>query len=166
MEYPIEELEEIGLEHFEIINSNLNRNGHPIFESLKDYTLIQACGEQIGVMGIAFTGSNQTVSTILATIQKKSQELRTIGCQRVLCLLENPEGLFPYLSYKDFIESSEGVNWFFTSSTEKKSPEFLAVKNRDGNEVFIQVQPIQPAVIGVVHQDFDTQTFDFNIVNT
>ncbi len=148
-----------------LINSNLDKSKRKPLSLLKEKLIFKVRGESFGALGISFSGENNSVSQILKVIQVKSHELKAMGCDRVICLLENPGERMPYLSYRDFIEKSTGIDWFFTSSTKKTLPEFLALRNASDQEVFLQVQAQNSKSNGIVHQDLIKGVFNFNIVS-
>lgn len=124
---------------YPLINSNFEKSSRGALAALKEKVIIKLNGEKIGVLGIAFTGSNQSISQILKVIQSKSQDLKNEGCDKVICLLENPKDVFPYLDYRDFVENSQDVDWFFTDSDKSDKSKCFSFRNKDNQEVFLQV---------------------------
>lgn len=134
---------------YPLINSNFEKNSRGVLTALKEKVIIKVNGEKIGVLGIAFTGSNQSISKILKVIQSKSQELKNEGCDKVICLLENPKDVFPYLEYRDFVENSQNVDWFFTDSDTSEKSRCFSFRNKDNQEVFLQVHSENSKNLGV-----------------
>ena len=134
---------------YPLINSNFEKSSRGALAALKEKVIIKVNGEKIGVLGIAFTGSNQSISQILKVIQSKSQDLKNEGCDKVICLLENPKDVFPYLDYRDFVENSQDVDWFFTDSDTSDKSKCFSFRNKDNQEVFLQVHSENSRNFGV-----------------
>ena len=134
---------------YPLINSNIERSTRGALAGLKEKVIIKVNGKKIGVLGIAFTGSNQSVNQILNIIQSKSKNLKNEGCDKVICLLENPKDVFPYLNYRDFVESSKDVDWFFTDSDTSDKSKGFSLRNKDNQEVFLQVNSENSRNFGV-----------------
>jgi hypothetical protein len=132
-----------------LINSNFEKGSRGALAALKEKVIVKVSGSQIGVLGIAFTGSNQSIGQILNVIQSKSRELKKEGCEKVICLLENPKEVFPYLGYRDFVENSQGVDWFFTDSDTLSKSKCFSFRNKDNQEVFLQVHSVSSGNFGV-----------------
>ncbi|SMD45538.1 hypothetical protein SAMN00777080_4193 [Aquiflexum balticum DSM 16537] len=134
---------------YPLINSNFEKSSRCALSALKEKLIIKLNGEKMGVLGIAFTGSNQSITQILNIIQSKSQELKNEGCDKVICLLENPKDVFPYLGYRDFVENSQNVDWFFTDSDKSDKSKCFSFRNKDNQEVFLQVHSENSKNLGV-----------------
>lgn len=134
---------------YPLINSNFDKSTRGGLAALQEKVVIKLNGKKIGVLGIAFTGSNQSITQILNIIQAKSQGLKNEGCDKVICLLENPKDVFPYLNYRDFVKSSKDVDWFFTDSDTSEKSKSFSLRNKDNQEVFLQVNSENSKNFGV-----------------
>ena len=134
---------------YPLINSNFDKSTRGGLAALQEKVIFKVNGKKIGVLGIAFTGSNQSVNQILNIIQSKSKNLKNEGCDKVICLLENPKDVFPYLNFRDFVESSQDVDWFFTDSDTSDKSKGFSLRNKDNQEVFLQVNSENSRNFGV-----------------
>ena len=149
---------------YPLINSNIERSTRGALAGLKEKVIIKVNGKKVGVLGIAFTGSNQNIPQILNLIQSKSQDLKNEGCDKVICLLENPKDVFPYLHYRDFVENSLHVDWFFTDSEISDKSKCFSFRNKDHQEVFLQVHSENSKNFGVTTIDIHKGIFNHYII--
>ena len=86
------------------------------------------------------------------------------GCDKVICLLENPKDVFPYLNFRDFVESSQDVDWFFTDSDTSDKSKGFSLRNKDNQEVFLQVNSENSRNFGVTTIDMHKGIFNHYII--
>lgn len=119
------------------VNSNLE--GNPVY--VKEYLITERLGKKVGILGIDFKNSSETVPQLIQLIKSKAGYLKgNMGCDQIYCLIDDPKGIDPNTSLVDLVQESEEVDIFFASSTSSVATNLWALPNLSGRQVLLSVQ--------------------------
>ncbi|SIN77711.1 hypothetical protein [Algoriphagus halophilus] len=132
-----------------IIASDLNASGLPWVNSslkekpeyVKDYLITNRLGKRVGILGIDFEQSYNSVDQAMRFVTKKADFLkRDLGCEQVFCLVTDPKLKDSKSSWADVISSSDYVDVFFATCTSSKTNNLWVLPNQQGKQTLLSIQ--------------------------
>lgn len=120
------------------VNSNGAKFSSEFGEVVLPYRLIEDKGVRIGIMGISFHTTSQSLSDILAQMTNTAKTLKDKErCLYVLCLTECPKEVFPEYSLRELAENSNNIDQFLATSDQFKNDKLYVLRSKLGNQVLL-----------------------------
>ncbi len=127
----------LSIKPVSFVNSNFKNK--PDFVS--DFLISKKMGKKVGILGIGFGEEGQEISRTIHLINEKSTFLKDqLNCDKVFVLMDNPKECNALVSYRDLLESSRDVDYFFASCDDSESNSLWGLKNSKGDPTFLSIQ--------------------------
>ncbi|WP_373398749.1 hypothetical protein V8V91_03365 [Algoriphagus halophilus] len=119
------------------VNSSLKEKP----EYVKDYLITKRLGKRVGILGIDFDQSFNSVDQAMLFVNKKADFLKqNLDCEQVFCLLTDPKLKDSKSSWADVISSSDHVDVFFATCVSSKTNNLWVLPNQQGKQTLLSIQ--------------------------
>lgn len=128
----------LGADSELFVNSNAELINPEYSKKIKPFRIVEDAGFRIGVMGISFYDSRQSIPSILTKMNSTAMHLKVAqGCAYVVCLTECPGEIFPLFNLRDLAENSSYVDQFLACSRQFEKDKLYALKSKLGHQVLL-----------------------------